>query len=107
MTLRRMHETQVGDTTIQLFGDDGGVQEIFVEGIHGIRYAGTHVKMNLYTVAEQQGNVEQRQLVGRLVMPVGSYLDMAAMIEGHAQGVRQNIADAQAAQGAAAPAEDA
>ncbi|MEL6582598.1 MAG: hypothetical protein AAFQ36_02090 [Pseudomonadota bacterium] len=96
MTLRRMHEAKAGDTTIQLFGDDAGVPEMFVEGIHGIRFAGTHVKMNLYTVAEQEPNLEQRQLVARLVMPIGSYLDMAAMIAGHAQGVQQNIAAGQA-----------
>jgi len=115
MTLRRMHEAQSGDMTIQLFGDDNGVPEIFAEGIHGVRFAGTHVKINLYTVAEQEENVEQRQLVARLVMPVGSYLDMAAMVASHAQGVRQNIAQVQgqageapAAEGdAAAPAETA
>jgi hypothetical protein len=103
-----MHEAQAGDMTIQLFGDDAGVPEIFAEGIHGIRYAGTHVKMNLYTVAEQDETREQRQLVARLVMPIGSYLDMAAMIAGHASGVQKNIASAQAqanggTNGAAAP----
>ncbi|MEM6491473.1 MAG: hypothetical protein AAF684_06155 [Pseudomonadota bacterium] len=103
MTLRKMHEASVEDRTIQLFGDDAGVPEIFAEGIHGIRFAGTHVKVNLYTVAEDQGNVEQRQLVARLVMPVGSYLDMSAMLASHAGGLRQNLGQAiQAQQQAAA-----
>ena len=95
MTLRRMHEAQNGDMTIELYGDDAGTPEIFAEGIHGVRYAGTHVKMNLYTVAELSETTEQRQLVARLVMPIGSYLDMAAMVASHAQGVRQNIAAVQ------------
>ena len=109
MTLRRMHEAQTGDMTIQLFGDDAGVPEIFAEGIHGVRFAGTHVKMNLYTVAELDENREQRQLVARLVMPIGSYLDMAAMVSNHARGVQQNIAQAQGAQagGGAADGDDA
>lgn len=108
MTLRRMHEAQNGDMTIQLFGDDAGVPEIFAEGVHGVRFAGTHVKMNLYTVAELDETREQRQLVARLVMPIGSYLDMAAMVANHARGVQQNIVQSQQqAGGEAADSDDA
>jgi len=88
MTLRRMHEAKSGDRTIQLYGDDAGVPEIFAEGIHGIRFAGTHVKINLYTVAEESPNLEQREMVARLVMPLGSYMDMARTLAGHSQGLQ-------------------
>lgn len=70
MAARLLFEESLPDgKTAQLFGDDVGDNEIWIDGAWGLTVVGGICKINLYTIApEANSEFERREVCARLTM---------------------------------------
>lgn len=80
---RLIVQTDHNDTKIELYEKEGGTEEIFAEGIHGIAIMGTHVKFNLFSTCPWSGTrdeYERRQAAVTITMPLPQFCDVATLL---------------------------
>lgn len=98
MSGRKISEVVADGSKIELYGQEGGDREIFVEGIHGFTISGGNVKMNLYTVApDSTPQLQRREVVGRLVMPLPQFMQFVQFSNNQAAQIQEAFAQAQQA----------
>jgi len=103
MALRKVNQVKAGERQIEFFADDTGIPEVFAEGVHGVMTSSGTVKINFYSVADSDANVERRVAVQRLVMPAAAFVEMAQLFAAQATSLLTRATPA--AQPEAAPAE--
>jgi hypothetical protein len=72
---------EAGGVMVELWGDEVGGPEIYVEGVHGISATGSTVKLNMFTTSpESTPQLMRRELVCRLAMPIDEFIEFAKFI---------------------------
>lgn len=98
---RKIYTIKEEGLKIELFGDEKGDQEFYVDGVHGIQQTGLGVKMNFFSLGiDTTAEYQRRETVCRLAMAQPQFLQMVDFLQGIAQNMRAN------AIAAAAPASD-
>jgi len=81
---------EAGGVMVELWGDEVGGPEIYVEGVHGISATGSTVKLNMFTTSpESTPQLMRRELVCRLAMPIEEFIEFAKFIGDVAQDFRR------------------
>lgn len=72
---------EAGGVMVELWGDEVGGPEIYVEGVHGISATGSTVKLNMFTTSpESTPQLMRRELVCRLAMPIEEFIEFAKFV---------------------------
>ncbi|MDH3475933.1 MAG: hypothetical protein OEM59_19820 [Rhodospirillales bacterium] len=72
---------EAGGVMVELWGDEVGGPEIYVEGVHGITANGSTVKLNMFTTSpESTPQLMRRELVCRLAMPIEEFIEFAKFV---------------------------
>lgn len=72
---------EAGGMMVELWGDEVGGPEIYVEGVHGITATGSTVKLNMFTTSpESTPQLMRRELVCRLAMPIDEFIEFAKFV---------------------------
>ena len=96
MSGRKIYEVVNEGSKIELYGNEGGDPETFVEGIHGFTISGGNVKMNLYTIApDSTPQLQRREVVGRIVMPIAQFMQFVQFANNQAAQIQEAIIQAQ------------
>jgi hypothetical protein len=82
-----------GEVTYRLYENVGSTPEIYIDGGQGVHVVNTIVKVNCFTrgaaiPAMQPGQIEERQVVCRLVMGTDTFLSFADWLQGVAAQIR-------------------
>ncbi|HUT51037.1 MAG TPA: hypothetical protein VM325_17030 [Alphaproteobacteria bacterium] len=81
---------EAGGVMVELWGDEVGGPEIYVEGVHGITATGSTVKLNMFTTSpESTPQLMRRELVCRLAMPIDEFMEFAKFVAEVAKDFRQ------------------
>jgi hypothetical protein len=81
---------EAGGMMVELWGDEVGGPEIYVEGVHGITATGSTVKLNMFTTSpESTPQLMRRELVCRLAMPIEEFMEFAKFVGDVARDFRQ------------------
>jgi len=72
---------EAGGMMVELWGDEVGGPEIYVEGVHGVSATGSTVKLNMFTTSpESTPQLMRRELVCRLAMPIEEFIEFAKFV---------------------------
>jgi len=90
---RKIYSIEEDGQTVELFGNEAGDVEHYVDGIHGIQQTGLGVKVNFFTLGIDTTNeYQRRETVCRLAMATPQFLQMADFMQEIAQNLRANVA---------------
>ena len=90
---RKIFSVEEEGQLIELFGNEAGDQEFYVDGIHGIQQTGLGVKINFFTLGIDTTNeYQRRETVARLAMGAPQFLRMADFMQEIAQNMRASVA---------------
>lgn len=81
MVRRKVQESWVGSTRVELYHPGRPSPESFADGVHGFTLEDGNVKMDLYVLdPTSDRSCQRRDLVGRLVIPVERFAQFARSV---------------------------
>ena len=90
---RKIYTIEEDGQNIELFGNEAGDKEFYVDGIHGIQKTALSVKVNFFSLGIDTTNeYQRRETVCRLAMATPQFLQMADFMQEIAQNLRANVA---------------
>ena len=92
MAERKVFELQRDGKTLELWEEASAVPEFFADGIHGISFSGSIVKFNFFTTdMGEEGNIERRHVVCRLVLGIDTFFSVAQYLTTMAEDVKKKM----------------